>query len=95
MSAPGTRVDDTKVATDPMSTQIAEANLNGYIVICAGKVKKLRVSLYRTQGCLLRSLTYSDINLSNSSSCTQSGVTTLSSLRLIELRKLYNYTITV
>jgi hypothetical protein len=40
VSAPGKRVEETKVMNDPMSTQIAEANLNGFMVILYGKVKK-------------------------------------------------------
>ena len=35
--APGKRVEETKVANDPMNTQRAEANLNEYIVICMVK----------------------------------------------------------
>ena len=45
VSAPGKRVEETKVTNDPMRTQIAEVNLNGFIMIRSGKVRGLGVSL--------------------------------------------------
>ena len=44
VSAPWTRTEETKVMIDPMRTQIAGANLNGFIVICSGKECGLGVS---------------------------------------------------
>lgn len=49
MDAPGTTFEETKVMTDPMSTQIARANLNGFIMVVVVKVRELEVSLYRNE----------------------------------------------
>lgn len=80
VSAPGKRVEETKVMNDPMSTKRAGANLNGFIVICS-KVRELGVSLYRneTSACLMH-IVICDNNLW--SSCTQKcAVSNLSGLR--------------
>ena len=44
--APGTRIEETEVKTDPRSKQIVAAN---FIVIRIGKVTELGVSLYRNE----------------------------------------------
>lgn len=54
VDAPGIVFEETKVMTDPMSTQVAAANLKRFIVIVVGKVRgELEVSLYRNREYLM------------------------------------------